>query len=86
MKYEAFEKSGESISLPQLTAVIEREGNWFVSKCPELGVASQGRTQKEAYAMLAEAVQLWLEEASAKEVKRRLKRRGAVRPLELAHA
>ncbi len=74
------------IELPPLTAVIEREGVWFVAKCPELGVASQGRTQKQAYAMLAEAVQLWLEEASAKEIKRRLKRGGAVRPLELAHA
>lgn len=28
-----------------------------MSTCPELGVASQGKTRKEAYAMLAEAVE-----------------------------
>ena len=70
MKQKEVEKPDESVELPPLTAVIEREGTWFVSRCPELGVASQGRTEKQAYAMLAEAVQLWLEEASAKEIKR----------------
>ena len=49
-------------------------------------MASQGKTRKEAYTMLAEAVQLWLEIASAKEIKRRLKLGGSVMPLELAHA
>jgi len=73
MKGQEFEKPVEGLDLPPLTAVIEREGGWFVSKCPELGVASQGRTQKQAYAMLAEAVRLWLETASVREVKRRLK-------------
>jgi predicted RNase H-like HicB family nuclease len=86
MKEQELEKPVESRGLPPLTAVIEREGTWFVSKCPELGVASQGRTENEAYSMLTEAVELWLEEASPKEIKRRLKHRGAVRPLELTHA
>ena len=72
--------------LPSLTAVIQREEGWHVSTCPELGVASQGRTRKEAYAMLAEAVELWLEEATAKEIRRRLKAGGRVQPLELTHA
>ncbi len=79
-------KDGEVIELPSLTAVIQKEGGWYVSTCPELGVASQGKTRKEAYAMLAEAVELWLEAASAKEVMRRLKVGGTVLPLELAHA
>jgi predicted RNase H-like HicB family nuclease len=79
-------KDGEVIQLPSLTAVIQRDEDWFVSTCPELGVASQGKTRKEAYAMLAEAVELWLEAASAKEVKRRLKLGGSVQPLQLAHA
>ena len=86
MKAQELEQSPETRSLPPLTALSEREGKWFVSKCPELGVASQGRTQNEAFVMLTEAVELWLEEASPKEIKRRLKHRGAVRPLELAHA
>jgi predicted RNase H-like HicB family nuclease len=54
--------------------------------CPELGVASQGKTRKEAHVMLAEAVELWLEVARAKEIKRRLKLGGNVQPLQLAHA
>ena len=80
------ESKDNEVELPPLSAVIEREGAWFVSKCPELGVAGQGRTQKQAYSMLAEAVRLWLEEASPKEIRRRLKKGGAVRPLELVHA
>jgi predicted RNase H-like HicB family nuclease len=79
-------KDSEVIELPSLSAVIQKEPGWYVSTCPELGVASQGKTRKEAYAMLAEAVELWLEAASAKEIKRRLKLGGSVQPLQLAHA
>jgi predicted RNase H-like HicB family nuclease len=79
-------KEGQVIELPSLTAVIEKDGSWFVSTCPELGVASQGKTRKEAHAMLAEAVELWLEAASAKEISRRLKTGASVEPLQLAHA
>ena len=66
--------------------VVEKDGGWFVSRCPELGVASQGKTRTEAHRMLAEAVGLWLESASATEIKRCLKRGARVRPLTLAHA
>ena len=79
-------KDSEVIELPSLSAVTQKEAGWYVSTCPELGVASQGKSPKEAYAMLAEAVELWLEAASAKEIKRRLKLGGNVRPLQLAHA
>ena len=79
-------KESQVIDLPSLTAVIEKDGGWFVSTCPELGVASQGKTRKEAYAMLAEAVEAWLDAASAKEISRRLKIGASVQPLELAHA
>ena len=79
-------KESEVIELPPLSAVIQKELNWYVSTCPELGVASQGKTRKEAYAMLAEAVELWLDAASAREIKRRLKLGGSVQPLQLAHA
>ena len=79
-------KDSEVIELPSLSAVTQKEADWYVATCPELGVASQGKTPKEAYAMLAEAVELWLEAASAKEIKRRLKLGGSVRPLQLAHA
>ncbi len=74
------------MKLPNLTAVIEREGNWCVATCPELGVASQGRTFEEAEAMIQEAVELLLEEADEAEITRRLNRSVKVKRLELAHA
>ena len=86
MKIGWIYKDSEVIELPSLTAVIQKEAGWYVSTCPELGVGSQGKTRKEAYAMLVEAVELWLEAASAKEVMRRLKVGGSVQPLELTHA
>ncbi len=80
------EKDGQVIDLPNLTAVIAKEGSWYVSTCPELGVASQGATRNEAYRMLSEAVALWLEHASAAELKRQLRRGARVKTLELAYA
>jgi predicted RNase H-like HicB family nuclease len=56
----------------RLTAVIEREGEWFVALCPELDVVSQGTTVEDARAMLTEAVQLFLEAASEEEIRERL--------------
>ena len=79
-------KERQVIRLPSLTAVIAKEGNWFVSTCPEPSVASQGKTFKEAYAMLAEVAELWLEAANAKEISRRMKAGARVQPLDLAHA
>ncbi|OIO08821.1 MAG: hypothetical protein AUJ52_07505 [Elusimicrobia bacterium CG1_02_63_36] len=43
-----------------LTAVIWKEGRHFVSKCPELGVASFGSSPEKARAALEEAVGLYL--------------------------
>jgi predicted RNase H-like HicB family nuclease len=74
------------MQLPRLTAVIEKEGDWYVSSCPELGVASQGRTLEEAEAMIQEAVELLLEDADEAEISRRLNRGVKVKQLELAHA
>ena len=89
------------MKLPRLTAVIEKEGKWYVATCPELGVASQGRSLEEAEAMIQEAVELLLEEAEAMireavellleeadeaEIQRRLNRGVKVTKLELAHA
>ena len=46
-----------------LTAVIWREGKRYVSRCPEIGVASYGRTPLAARRALQEAVDLWLSNA-----------------------
>ncbi|HHU13822.1 MAG TPA: type II toxin-antitoxin system HicB family antitoxin, partial [Lentisphaerae bacterium] len=43
----------------------------FVSLCPELDIASQGKTVEEAAANLREAVELYLECADAQEIKLR---------------
>jgi predicted RNase H-like HicB family nuclease len=56
----------------QLTAVIEREGDGFVSLCPEVDIASQGDTIEEARANLIEALELFFEAADESEVTRRL--------------
>lgn len=56
----------------ELTAIIEREGDGYVSLCPELDVASQGETIEEARANLIEALELFFETASEEEVKERL--------------
>jgi len=65
----------------QLTAVIEREDDWFVATCPEVDVVSQGRTIEDARSNLLEAVELFFEAASASEIKRRLKTETYVMPL-----
>jgi predicted RNase H-like HicB family nuclease len=72
--------------VPSLNAVIEKEGKWYVATCPELGVASQGRTVKEAHSMVQEAVNLFLETASPEEIKRSLAKGAKVKKLEMAHA
>lgn len=56
----------------QLTAIIEREGDGYVSLCPELDIASQGDTVEEARDNLREALELFFETASSEEVKTRL--------------
>ena len=46
-----------------LTATVWEEEGIYVSKCPELGVASCGDTPKEALSNLKEAVELYLDNA-----------------------
>ncbi|TSA45921.1 type II toxin-antitoxin system HicB family antitoxin [bacterium] len=41
------------------TAIINKEGKWFVARSVELGVVSQGRTVEEARKNLEEAVGLY---------------------------
>ena len=56
----------------QLTAIIEREVNEYVALCPEVDVASQGKTVDEARKNLREALELFFEAASPEEIKDRL--------------
>ncbi len=49
----------------QLTAIIWEEEGDYVSKCPELEVASAGGSPEEALKNLKEAVELYLENMKA---------------------
>ena len=42
-------------------ATVWREGDWYVSQCLEVEVASQGKTEEEALANLKEALELHFE-------------------------
>ena len=44
------------------TAVVHKEGDFYVADCPEVGTVSQGSTVEEAFANLKEATELYLEE------------------------
>jgi predicted RNase H-like HicB family nuclease len=56
----------------KLTAIIEREGDGYVSLCPELDIASQGDSVEHARDNLREALELFFETASPEQVKQRL--------------
>ena len=45
-----------------LTALLHKEEDMYVAKCPEVGTVSQGKTVEEAVANLKEATELYLEE------------------------
>ena len=55
----------------QMTAIIEREGESYVALCPELDIASQGESVSEARSNLKEALELFFETASSREIQRR---------------
>ncbi len=56
----------------KFTAIIEREGDGYVSLCPQLDITSQGNTVEEARNNLQEALELFFETASAEELAQRL--------------
>ena len=68
----------------RLTAIIEREGDGYVSLCPELEIASQGESVEQARDNLKEALELFLEAASPDEIKKRLREEIFVTQVEIA--
>ena len=47
----------------EFTAVIERDGEWYIAYCPEVpGANGQGKTIEECRESLAESISLILEE------------------------
>ena len=44
------------------SALLHKEGDWYVSCCSEMDLARQGKTVEEAISHLIEAVELYLED------------------------
>jgi predicted RNase H-like HicB family nuclease len=53
--------------MTSLSAVIYREEDMYVAKCPEIGTISQGKTIEESLKNLKEATELYMEEFPSKE-------------------
>jgi len=43
------------------TAVVKKEGDWYVSSCLELDISSQGETIEDAVSNLKKEVELYIE-------------------------
>jgi predicted RNase H-like HicB family nuclease len=47
----------------EFTAIVEKDGDWYIAYCPEIpGANGQGRTVEECRVNLAEAIALILED------------------------
>jgi len=47
----------------EFTAIIEKDGDWYIAYCPEIpGANGQGRTEEECRTSLGEAIRLILED------------------------
>ncbi len=47
----------------EFTAIVERDGDWFIAYCPEVpGANGQGKTKEEAIESLSQAIALILED------------------------
>lgn len=68
----------------RLTAIIQREGDGYVSLCPELDVASEGDTIESARENLREALELFFQCASAEEIEQRMGEEVLVTQLEVS--
>jgi predicted RNase H-like HicB family nuclease len=47
---------------------IKKEDKYYVVRCPELGVTSQGETLEEAQANIKEAIELYIESFGLEEL------------------
>ena len=46
----------------KVTVLIQKEEDWYISKCVENNIASQGKTIEEAISNLKEALELYYED------------------------
>ena len=48
----------------KVTVIVQKDGNWYVAKCLENSVASQGKSVEEAINNLREALELYYEDST----------------------
>lgn len=53
----------------KLTTTFTKDGAWYVARCVEFGVTTQGKTLEEAEKNLQEAVGLYVEDLPKEELK-----------------
>jgi len=46
----------------KVTVIVQKEDNWYVAKCVENSVASQGKSIEESIENLREALELYFED------------------------
>lgn len=54
----------------QLMAVVKQEGKWYSAMCPDVDIASQGKTFNEARTNLQESLELYFEDKDAEHPER----------------
>jgi predicted RNase H-like HicB family nuclease len=64
--------ANSAVRSQRFTVMIEREGDGYVSLCPELDIASQGESVEGAKLNLKEAIELFFEVADPSEIQARL--------------
>ena len=67
------------------TTAITQEGKWFVARCIELGIVSQGKTIELAEKNLKEAVELYLEDSPRQRRLLTSRRAPLITTLEIKH-
>lgn len=68
----------------KFSTIIIQEGKWYIARCIELGVVSQGKTIEAAQENLKEAVGLYLED-QPKAKKYSYKKAPLITTLEVTH-
>ena len=76
----AFKLRQSIISVVQMhfTAIVEKEGAWYVARAAEFEIASQGKSIEAALDNLKEAISLYLKHAEPAEIKAIEKRHGSL--------
>ncbi|ABR49483.1 protein of unknown function UPF0150 [Alkaliphilus metalliredigens QYMF] len=52
----------------KVTVLVQKEDNWYIAKCIENGVASQGKTIEESISNLREALELYYEDTTPENI------------------